>query len=254
MPTEKTPAGTDAAPGSNVRGRLLLLAVLIAGAAIFLAAGGAEWLSPENLQARRFELLAYAETNFWMLYLIWGGVYVAAVAFSLPGAVALSLLSGFLFGRGAGTALIVVAATAGATVLLVAARYLFADAARSRLERNAQAARLLAGFDRGAFNYLLFLRLVPLFPFWLVNLASAITRIPVRTYVVATMIGILPGSFVFANLGRSLGTVESIDGLVSGDVLLALGLLGGLSLVPMVLKRLRQPPAESMPEQHQEHN
>ena len=149
----------------------------------------------------------------------------------------LSLLTGFLFGRGPGTLLIVVAATIGATLLLVSARYLFADAARSRLEKNPRAARLLAGFDQGAFNYLLFLRLVPVFPFWLVNLASAVTRIPVRTYILGTAIGILPGSFVFANLGSSLGAVDSFKGLVSGDVLIALGLLGVLSLIPILLKR-----------------
>ncbi len=223
----------------KVRGRLLLLAILALAVIAFLGAGGAEWLSPAKLQARRFELLAYAGTHFWSLFFVWGAVYVAAAAFSMPGATVLSLLTGFLFGRGPGTLLIVVAATTGATLLLVAARYLFADAARSRLEKNPRAARLLAGFDQGAFNYLLFLRLVPVFPFWLVNLASAVTRIPVRTYIIGTAIGILPGSFVFANLGRSLGAVDSIKGLVSGDVLIALGLLGVLSLIPVLLKRRR---------------
>ncbi len=232
----------DPTPGStgqpaSVRKRLLFLAILALAVAAFLVAGGAEWLSPAKLQARRFELLAYAETHFWSLFFVWGAVYVAAAAFSMPGATVLSLLTGFLFGRGPGTLLIVVAATIGATLLLVSARYLFADAARSRLEKNPRAARLLAGFDQGAFNYLLFLRLVPVFPFWLVNLASAVTRIPVRTYILGTAIGILPGSFVFANLGSSLGAVDSFKGLVSGDVLIALGLLGVLSLIPILLKR-----------------
>ena len=232
----------DPTPGStgqpaSVRKRLLFLAILALAVAAFLVAGGAEWLSPAKLQARRFELLAYAETHFWSLFFVWGAVYVAAAAFSMPGATVLSLLTGFLFGRGPGTLLIVVAATIGATLLLVWARYLFADAARRRLEKNPRAARLLAGFDQGAFNYLLFLRLVPVFPFWLVNLASAVTRIPVRTYILGTAIGILPGSFVFANLGSSLGAVDSFKGLVSGDVLIALGLLGVLSLIPILLKR-----------------
>ena len=232
----------DPTPGStgqpaSVRKRLLFLAILALAVAAFLVAGGAEWLSPAKLQARRFELLAYAETHFWSLFFVWGAVYVAAAAFSMPGATVLSLLTGFLFGRGPGTLLIVVAATIGGTLLLVSARYLFADAARSRLEKNPRAARLLAGFDQGAFNYLLFLRLVPVFPFWLVNLASAVTRIPVRTYILGTAIGILPGSFVFANLGSSLGAVDSFKGLVSGDVLIALGLLGVLSLIPILLKR-----------------
>ncbi|MEQ1802839.1 MAG: TVP38/TMEM64 family protein [Gammaproteobacteria bacterium] len=224
---------------TNARGRLWLLALLAVAAGVFVNAGGADWLSLEQLQSRRFELLGYAQAHFWSLFVIWGAVYMAAAAFSMPGATVLSLFTGFLFGRGPGTLLIVVAATAGATILLVAARYLFADAARTRLERSPKAARLLAGFDKGAFNYLLFLRLVPVFPFWLVNLASAVTRIPVRTYVVGTAVGILPGSFVFANLGRSLGSVDSLKGLVSAEVLIALGLLGVLSLIPLVLKRRR---------------
>jgi uncharacterized membrane protein YdjX (TVP38/TMEM64 family) len=240
MSTSKNSSGTSGGSATHARGRLVVLAILVLAIAVFLGAGGAEWLSPAKLQARRFELLAYAGTHFWSLFIIWGAVYVAAAAFSMPGATVLSLLTGFLFGRGPGTLLIVVAATTGATLLLVAARYLFADAARGRLEKNPRAARLLAGFDQGAFNYLLFLRLVPVFPFWLVNLASAVTRIPVRTYIVGTAIGILPGSFVFANLGGSLGAVESIKGLVSGDVLIALGMLGVLSLVPVLLKRRRK--------------
>jgi uncharacterized membrane protein YdjX (TVP38/TMEM64 family) len=239
MSTSKNSSGTSGGSATHVRGRLVVLAILVLAIAVFLGAGGAEWLSLAKLQARRFELLAYAGTHFWSLFFVWGAVYVAAAAFSMPGATVLSLLTGFLFGRGPGTLLIVVAATTGATLLLVAARYLFADAARSRLEKNPRAERLLAGFDQGAFNYLLFLRLVPVFPFWLVNLASAVTRIPVRTYIIGTAIGILPGSFVFANLGRSLGAVDSIKGLVSGDVLIALGFLGVLSLIPGLLKRRR---------------
>ncbi len=233
---EAEPAAGDK-PAPPRRGRSIVAGLIVLAVVVLMAAGGTDWLDAGNLQARRFELLAYAQTHFWSLYLIWGVVYVLVAAFSLPGATVLSLFSGFLFGRVAGTVLNVVAATAGATLLLLAARYLFADAARRRLEQMPRAARLLTGFDRGAFNYLLFLRLVPLFPFWLVNLAAAITRIRVRTYIAGTALGIMPGSFVYANLGRSLGTVDSVNGLVSIDVLLALSLLGVLSLLPLMFRR-----------------
>ena len=125
----------------------------------------------------------------------------------------LSLTMGFVFGRWVGTALVVVAATVGATIVFLAARYIFADAARKRL--GALGEKINAGFTENAFNYMLFLRLVPAFPFFLVNLAPAFTSIPLRTFVLATFIGIIPGTFVFVNLGETLGRIDSLQGLVS---------------------------------------
>ena len=149
----------------------------------------------------------------------------------------LSLTVGFVFGRWVGTALVVVAATLGATLLFLAARYLFADAARRRMGTLGE--KINAGFTANAFSYLLFLRLVPVFPFFLVNLAPAFTTIPLRTYVLATAIGIVPGTFVFVNLGQALGRIDSLQGLVSLDVLAGLGLLALLALVPVVVQRIR---------------
>ena len=95
------------------------------------------------------------------------------------------------------------------------------------------------GFSENAFNYMLFLRLVPAFPFFLVNLAPAFTSIRVQTYVLATAIGIIPGSFVFANLGETLGTIDSLSGLVSKETLLAFALLGVLALVPILIRKFK---------------
>jgi len=147
----------------------------------------------------------------------------------------LSLATGFVFGRWVGTVLVVIAATTGATILFLAARYIFADAARRRL--GALGERINAGFTENAFNYLLFLRLVPAFPFFLVNLAPAFTSIPLRTFVLATFIGIVPGTFVFVNLGETLGRIDSLQGLVSWETLAAFALLGAFALVPVVLRK-----------------
>ena len=100
-------------------------------------------------------------------------------------------------------------------------------------------AKISAGFTENAFNYLLFLRLVPLFPFFLVNLAPAFTRISLRTYVLATLFGIIPGSFVYVNLGQTLGRIDSLSGLVSTETLGAFVLLGALALLPVLVKRFR---------------
>jgi len=152
------------------------------------------------------------------------------------------LTMGFLFGRWLGTALVVIAATTGATLAFLAARYLFADAARRRM--GALGEKINAGFTENALNYLLFLRLVPLFPFFLVNLAPAFTSISVRTFVVGTLIGIIPGSFVFVNLGQTLSRIDSLSGLLSTETIAAFVLLGVLALVPVVIRRIRSARAE----------
>jgi uncharacterized membrane protein YdjX (TVP38/TMEM64 family) len=146
----------------------------------------------------------------------------------------LSLTMGFVFGRWVGTVLAVLAATIGATIVFLAARYIFADAARKRL--GALGEKINAGFTKNAFSYLLFLRLVPVFPFFLVNLAPAFTSIPLRTYVLGTFLGIIPGTFVFVNLGQTLGRIDSLQGLVSGETLGAFALLGLFALVPVALR------------------
>lgn len=218
-------------------GKGFLLAVFIAGPMAFLWLGGGEWLSLEAFQANREQLLLSMRNHYWLFFVGWGLFYAASVAFSLPGGALLSLATGFLFGRWLGTALILVSATLGAVAVFTAARYLFADAARQRLEKSPSAAKLLAGFGRDAASYLLFLRLVPAFPFWLVNLAPAFAPVRFSTYLWTTVLGILPGSFVFANLGRSLGGIHSLQGLISAEVLASLGLLGLLALLPVGLRR-----------------
>ncbi|MEO5764014.1 MAG: VTT domain-containing protein [Casimicrobiaceae bacterium] len=217
--------------------KLAIVAVFAGALIAFFALGGQDYLSLETIKRNRDALLAFTEAHFVLALAIAFGVYAGAVALSLPGGLVLSLTMGFVFGRWVGTALVVVAATVGAALVFLAARYLFADAARRRM--GALGEKINAGFTQNAFSYLLFLRLVPLFPFFIVNLAPAFTTIPLRTYVLATTIGVIPGSFVFVNLGQTLGRIDSLKGLVSFDVLAGLGLLALFALVPVVVQRLR---------------
>lgn len=217
----------------------LIVAILFAGLIAFIALGGEQWLSLAAFQAHREFLLQYTASHYESVLILSGLIYTAAIALSIPGAALLSLVTGFLFGRWVGTAVIVVAATLGGTLVFLAARYLVGDIAHKRLEKHAAAAKILHGFQADAFHYLLFLRLVPLFPFWLVNLAPAFTHIRTRTYIMATAIGIVPGSFVFANLGQSLGRLDSLHHLLSREVIVAFVLLGALALAPVVLKKFR---------------
>ncbi len=217
--------------------KVAILLVFIAGFAAFFIFGGAQWLSLETIKLHRAELLQFTANNYFTMLLLSVLVYAAATALSIPGALLLSLTVGFLFGRWVGTLVIVLAATVGATLVFLAARYLFAEAAQRKA--GGLAKKMIEGFKENAFNYLLFLRLVPLFPFWLVNLAPAFTPIKLRTYVAATAIGIIPGSFVFANLGQSLGRIDSAGQLISAETLAAFVLLGVLALAPVAIKKLK---------------
>jgi len=217
--------------------QVVVAALLLGGVVAFFALGGPQYLDLATIKEHRDALLAFTESHFAAALAIAFAVYAGAVAFSLPGGLVLSLTMGFVFGRWIGTALVVVAATVGATLVFLAARYLFADAARRRLGTFGE--KINAGFTKNAFSYMLFLRLVPVFPFFLVNLAPAFTTIPLRTYVLATAVGIVPGSFVFVNLGQTLARIDSLKGLVSADVLAGLGLLAAFALLPVAVQKYR---------------
>ncbi|MFH0343216.1 MAG: TVP38/TMEM64 family protein [Chromatiales bacterium] len=221
---------------ANFVSKGLIVTLFFAAFIAFVALGGDQWLSLAAFKTHREFLLQYTQSHYGIVLILSALIYTVAIALSLPGAALLSLVTGFLFGRWVGTAVIVVAATLGGTLVFLGARFLFGEIAHKRLEHRA-AAKILHGFQQDAFHYLLFLRLVPLFPFWLVNLAPAFTQIRTRTYVTATAIGIVPGSFVFANLGQSLGRLDSLNNVLSTEVIVALVLLAVLALVPVSLKK-----------------
>jgi uncharacterized membrane protein YdjX (TVP38/TMEM64 family) len=217
--------------------RFAIAALFIGVVIAFFALDGQRYFHLDTIKAHRDALLAFTDAHFVAALAIGFLVYAGAAAFSLPVGLVLSLTMGFVFGRWVGTALVVVAATVGATIVFAAARYLFADWARRRM--GAAGERINAGFTRNAWSYMLFLRLVPAFPFFLVNLAPALTDIPMRTFVLATLVGIIPATFVFVNLGETLGRIDSLQGLVSAEVLGAFALLGLLALVPIAIHRYR---------------
>ncbi len=217
--------------------KLLILGLFVGGVIAFFAFGGQKYLNLETLKANRDALIQYAEQHYALALLIGFLIYTVSTALSLPGGLILSLAVGLVFGRWAGTVLIVFAATLGATLVFLAARYLFADMARKKI--GGLAKKINEGFTQDAFNYLLFLRLVPLFPFWLVNLAPAFTNVSLKTYITATAIGILPGTFVFANLGQNLGRISSTKDLLTPPIIGAFVLLGVFALIPVLYKKFK---------------
>lgn len=217
--------------------KILIISIFIGGFLAFFTLGGDQYLDFQFIKANREKLLIYTTDHYLISLLGSILIYTISTALSLPVASILSLIIGFLFGLWVGLAIILFSATLGATLVFLATRYVLAEAVYRRFGERTQ--RILSEFKKNDFNYLLFLRLVPLFPFWLINLAMAFTPIKVHTYILATLIGIVPGAFVFTNLGQVLGQIDSPTQLLSSKTLFAFSLLGLLALFPVVVKKIK---------------
>lgn len=199
---------------------------LVALLALFVAvwaSGVADLLSFDALARHRAALVGWVAERPVGSALAYVTVYVAAVALSLPGAVVLTLAGGFLFGPWIGTALAVAGATGGACILFLAARGVLAPLVSRR------AAGLVAivrpGLEQDGFFFLLTLRLIPVVPFWLVNLAPALAGMPFAPFAAATALGIIPGTAVFSGIGAGLGEVLDAGGRPDLSVILSPGIL-----------------------------
>jgi uncharacterized membrane protein YdjX (TVP38/TMEM64 family) len=217
--------------------------VLVAGLVVFFALGLERYLSFDTLREHRTTLRAWVETSGVRAALVFMAIYTTAVAFSLPGATVLSITGGFLFGTVWGTVCIVISATLGATVLFLIAKTALGDAWRARAGPWLQ--NMEAGFRDNALSYLLVLRLVPLFPFFIVNLVPALLGVPLSTYVLGTFVGIIPGALVYATVGAGLGSIFdaggefSATGILTPQVLLSLIGLAVLAMLPVVYKKCK---------------
>jgi uncharacterized membrane protein YdjX (TVP38/TMEM64 family) len=243
--TRSPGCGPGRSPGPV--GRWLPLLAIIALAAAFFLFGLQRYLSWENLRAHHVWLAAQVAAHLPLALLAYALIYAAVVALSLPGASALTLAGGWLFGQLLGTAVTVLAATGGATLLFLAARSALADSLEQRA--GPWLRRLEAGFRANAFSYLLFLRLVPLFPFFVVNLVPAFAGVGLRSFVLATLLGIIPGTFIYATAGAGLGDVLAQGGevglgqILNPRIVTALAGLAVLALLPVAVRfwRSRRP-------------
>lgn len=224
--------------------RWLPLALLLLALAAVYATGLHRQLSLATLRHHRGALQALVAAHPFAAPLAYAAVYAAATALSLPGAVFLTLAGGFLFGTWLGGLWTVLGATTGAILVFLIARSAVGGSLRARA--GPWLRRLEAGFRADAFRYLLALRLIPLAPFWLVNLVPAFLGVPLRTYALATLLGIVPASLVYAGVGSGLGMIldrgEEPDlGLVlEPRVLLPLLGLAALALLPVAYRRRRR--------------
>jgi uncharacterized membrane protein YdjX (TVP38/TMEM64 family) len=238
----ETPATDNGKPRLSLV-RLIPLLVLGAGLVAFFALGLNEYLTLDLLKENRDGLKAWVHDHKTQAVLLFIVAYIVVAAFSLPLGALLSVAGGFLFGSVFGAAWIVIGATIGATILFLVAKTALGEPLRVRFA--AQIQKMEEGFRANAFSYLLLLRLVPLFPFWLVNLAPAFLGVSVVTFVVTTLIGIIPGAFVFASIGNGLNALFeageepdlSLLALLSRpDFFIPIIGLIALSLIPIVYR------------------
>ena len=225
--------------------RILPVAVLLVGLVLFWALGLRRYVSFDTVSQHHAELAAWVAAHGVLAALVFLASYALVVAFSLPIAVLITPLAGFLFGTWLGAALAVIGATLGAVAVFLAARTALRDVFRARAGKTL--AKLEDGFKRDAFNYLLFLRLVPVFPFWLVNIVPALLGMSLGAYTLATAIGIIPGAVVYASIGAGFvmlferGEMPDLGVIFEWRILLPLLGLAALSLVPIVYTRLKGP-------------
>ena len=217
--------------------KLILLALVAVGIALFYVFDLQQYLSLESLKGNRDRLDAVYQDHSVAVVLSFIGIYFLVVAISLPGATILTLAGGAIFGSVAGTLVVNVGATLGATAAFLVARFILRDWIEKKFGDKLEP--INKGLSENAINYLLFLRLVPLFPFFLGNLVSGLTKVRLPVYFFGTMFGIMPGSFVYANAGSNLARINSISDIASFEVLGALALLGVFALIPTLYHRYK---------------
>jgi uncharacterized membrane protein YdjX (TVP38/TMEM64 family) len=255
------PQTSGGAPGWS---RWLPLIVLVAAMAVVFGMGWHKYLSFRTVGENYGALREFISSNVLGALAIFMLAYIAVVALSLPGGLIMTLSGGLLFGWQIGAPATIVAATIGATLVFLIAKSSFGETLAAKA--GPWLSKLQDGFKENALSYLLFLRLVPAFPFVVVNLAPALLGVPLRTYVLGTLFGIMPGTFAFSFAGAGLGSVVekqnalhaeclakspadpetacpyNIDtsALVTSELLIAFALLGVVALIPVALKSWRQ--------------
>jgi uncharacterized membrane protein YdjX (TVP38/TMEM64 family) len=228
---------------SGRKKQLLLLVVFILAVVLVRFSPLGSIITFENLKQNREALVAFVGDHYVTSAASFIAVYVIATALSIPGAVVLSLAGGFLFGTAAGVVYINIGATTGAACAFLSARYLLGD--RLQQKYGGQLSKFNSEMDRNGASYLLTLRLIPVFPFFLINFLAGVTKVPLKTFLWTTALGIIPGTVVYAFAGRQIGSIDSPGEIFSKKAIAAFVVLGFFTLVPAIWKRIRKPEATS---------
>ena len=216
--------------------RLIVLMLIVAGIfSLIRFTPIGDFLNPEMLQENKEALKGFVESNYFVSVVVFIAAYILVVALSIPGAMWLSIGGGFFFGVVFATIFINIGANIGATIVFLAARFFLGEMIQNKY--GDKLARFNREVEANGSNYLITLRLIPVFPFWMINLFAGVTKIKSRTFIWTTSLGIIPGSAVYAYAGYAINDIG--EGGVPKNIIFALLLLAALSAVPLVVKKIR---------------
>ena len=240
---------TSPSPKSGLK-RFAPLIVIGVALSAFFALGGPDYVSIESLKNNRETLTALVANNFVLAIAGFIALYAVLTAISFPGASLLSIFGGFLFGTIVGGSAITVGATLGATGIFLAARYAIGDSLSQKAGPYMK--KFEAGLKENEVSYLFILRLIPAFPFFIVNIVPALFDVKLRNYVLTTFFGIIPGCFVYASVGAGIGAIfdagedVKLGGLMTEPKILLpiLGLMA-LAALPIIYKKFKAVPAQA---------
>jgi uncharacterized membrane protein YdjX (TVP38/TMEM64 family) len=208
----------------------------LAAAVLALYVSGAfNMLDFHAVQAQREIFAAFARRHYWQAMALFSAVYIAGLVCCIPVGMVMGLLSGYMFGLWVGVGLVVFSSMVGGTILFKLAKTSFGGTLRRKMGRFYM--KIEKNMQENAISYLLFMRLVPVLPYPVINILPALFNISFRTFFITSVIGMLPGAFVLVNLGRELADIQSPADLFSPGLLAAFGLLGVLSLLPIAARK-----------------
>ncbi|WP_455220597.1 dihydrolipoyl dehydrogenase [Kaarinaea lacus] len=199
----------------------------------FFAFDAGQYFTLEYLKAQKSAFLAFYNENIFLTIAIYFVIYVVMAALSLPGAAVMTLAGGAIFGLGTGTLVVSFASTIGATLAFMVSRFLLRDYVQNKFRKKLQT--INDGIEKDGTFYLFTLRLIPVFPFFLINLAMGITKLPTWKFYLVSQIGMLPGTMVYVNAGSQLANIDSLSGILSPSILMSFALLG---IFPLVAKKI----------------
>lgn len=217
--------------------KIIALAVFVAIVVVIKILGLDSIFTFENLQGQREFLGNYVDENYTIAVGAFILLYIVSVAFMVPIATLLTLAGGFLFGSVLGAVFVNLGATIGAFFAFLFARYIIGDKIQERYSE--QLNKFNKELEENKFQYLLTLRFLPIFPFFLINFLSGVTKLDIKTFIITTSIGIIPGSFVYTYAGSQLATISSMGDIFTKEMLIAFILLGTLSLMPVIVKKIK---------------
>ena len=218
------------------KGKLALVAAIIFAAGVLIYIGPEKYLNLEYIKSKLDLIIDYRNANPGLSAFIFCAIYIAATAASIPGALVLTLLGGAIFGFIQGTILVLISATIGATIAFLVARYLFDDWVQSKMGDRLE--KIRESFRKEGWLYLFSMRLVPVIPFFAINLLMGLTSIKVATYFIASFIGMAPGTMVFINAGARLAELDSLKGLLSPALIASFALLAVFPYIAKYLLKL----------------